>query len=928
MNRNVWIGIGVVVLLVGGWLGYRQWRAPGRAVGSLVPPGALLVLASNRLQDTVSARTLRTEISLRQIPIFNEARQRLDRFLYATADTATVLKFITGKNVRYSLHALSRNTLDLIFYVPIGPDDQSFLNRLTNPDPRQYRVLNHTFAGEKILDLVARGNEPVGSFILTDDVLVGSVSGILIENVAKRMHQPLKLSQPDPGSQIDADHGAGLSVRPEVLQSLFSNSGSLIRLFLPERLTLRFRPSASRSHLIGYAASEIGNRRDVAALFAGQTPRRVTHADLIPQTTATLYHIGISDAARFGRSMSGLLGSASSDFLRDRFSQIAPATSALYQALDADILLCRMESPTSTPRQVLVLSGRDARQLANAYQQIAYRAGAGVSAPPKTFLGHKILLLNVPELPASLFSSLFTGFPQSWITQHNSALVVANSEEAMQDYLQQVQRGAVWSADERQTDLLNSTLRPANFTAFVRMNRTPTTVSAAWPVAWQNLLNHQDPTDGTLANPVAGGNGPALANLENMAYQASYGNEKILSTIVLGRTTRRASQAVLNKVLLQKKTEFDAPLIAAPVVTGSLSAGGTQFYAQTEAVQFVLVPPEGDRIRQAPTDGPIRSNALAVDFLDNGRLQYLFMTDRTLYVADPGLARVNQSKPDAKEVSLLAIRLPNGLDPTFLVRPRGMRQRNIVALAAHQDGHVYALDRQRRAFVRLLAAPRKGPLLLPFQVINTPTGMDVLAVQPDGTVNYWRENGTQYPRFPARIERRTEEEPETKMVGPALLPLGQTGIQTITEEGQLLTLNTTGQITKRTQLFRPVRSGSFRLFPDEDQTNWLLLLTTDTEVAVLDQQGQRQFEVRALQSGPSSSGRNNVRYHRLGAGVELISVQSGRFTTLYDLNGRIVGDRPIPGDFPVALQFDERTNELYVLSGAQRAVQLFSIRLR
>jgi hypothetical protein len=309
------------------------------------------------------------------------------------------------------------------------------------------------------------------------------------------------------------------------------------------------------------------------------------------------------------------------------------------------------------------------------------------------------------------------------------------------------------------------------------------------------------------------------------------------------------------------------------------------------------------------------------------------MTDRTLYVADPGLARVNQSKPDAKEVSLLAIRLPNGLDPTFLIRPRGMRQRNIVALAAHQDGHVYALDRQRRAFVRLLAAPRKGPLLLPFQVINTPTGMDVLAVQPDGTVNYWRENGTQYPRFPARIERRTEEEPETKMAGPALLPPGRSGIQTITDEGQLLTLNTTGQITKRTQLFRPVRSGSFRLFPDEDQTNWLLLLTTDTEVAILDQQGQRQFEVRALQSGPSGPGpsgpgRNNVRYHRLGAGVELISVQSGRFTTLYDLNGRIVGDRPILGDFPVALQFDERTNELYVLSGAQRAVQLFSIRLR
>lgn len=913
MNKRVWIGIGVLVLLVGGWLGYQQWRPSGRSIGSLVPPGALLVMASNQLQDTIPARVLRNEISLRQIPIFNEARQRLDRFLYATADTATVLRFIRGKNVRYSLHALSRNTLDLIFYIPLEPDDQSFLNRLTNPDPQEYRVLNHTFAGEKILDLVSRGNEPVGSFILTDNVLIGSVSGILIENIAKRMHQPLKLAQPDPGSQIDADHQAGLSVKPKVLQPLFTNSGSLIRLFLPEELTLRFRPSSSRLHLIGYAASKLDNRQDVAALFASQTPRRITHAELIPQTTASLYHIGISDAARFGKSMSTLLGSASSDFLRDRFSQIEPVADALYQALDADILLCRMDASGTTSRQVLILNGRDARQLANAYQQIAFRAGARAPASPKTFLGHKILQLNVAELPASLFSSLFSGFPQSWITQHNSALVIANNEEAMQDYLQQVQRGAVWSTDERQSELLRSTLRPANFTAFARLNRTPTAVSSDWPLAWQNLLDHQDPTDGS----------PALANLENLAYQASYGNERILSTVVLGRTTRRASQAVRNKVLLQKKTEFNAPLIAAPIVTGSLSNGSAQFYAQNNAGQFVLVTPEGDKLVQDTTDGPIRSNALAVDFLDNGRLQYLFMTNRTLYVADPGQVRVRQSKRSRDKVNLLAIRLPKGLDPTFLVRPRGMQRRNLVALAAHEDGHIYALDRQSRSFIRLMAAPRKGPLLLPFQVIPTPSGMDILAVQPDGTINYWYENGQQHPHFPTRIERRTEEEPETKMAGPALLPPGQPGIQTITDEGQLITLNSNGLIAKRTQLFRPVRSGSFRLFPDEEQTNWLLLLTTDTEVTILDQAGQRRFDVRALQSG-----RNNVRYHRLGAGVELISVKSGGFTTLFDLNGRVVGDRPIPSDFPVALQFDERTNELYVLSGAQRAVQLFSIRLR
>jgi hypothetical protein len=908
MKRSVWIGIGALLLVIGGWLGYRQIYPSSRTVWSLMPSGQLLVLASDRLQDTISAQALRNQIALQQLPIFDEARQRLNRFLYAATDSATAIQFAKGKKIRYSLHSISRTTLDFIFYIPTTDVDQAFLNRLTNPDPRHYRILRHTFEGEKILDLVSRANEPVGSFILTDGFLVGSSSGILIENVAKRMHQSLRLPRAEPEFQVDADHWAGLSMRPEVLQSLFGNARSLVRLFLPEELNLQFRPSASQSHLIGYAADEIGDRQDVASLFSGQTPRRIQSSDLIPQTTATLYHIGISDAPRFGRSLSNLLNSASSDFLRERFDQIEPATETLYRSLGSDILLCRMESPSGARQQVMVLNATNIKDLSSAYQQAAYLAGAKAPAPLKTFLGHKTLLLDVPELPASLFSSLFTGFQRSWITQHGSSLIVANAEDAMQEYLLQIQRKAVWSTDERHVDLVKNTLRPANFTAFVRLNRvnsdrSQTLLTSTWPLAWQNLLD--DPEKAEQSS--------GFANLENIAYQASYGNEKILSTLVLGRTTRRASKAVLNRLLLQKKVEFNAPLISAPVVTGSLSDGSAQFYAQNNAGQFVLVTPEGDKIVQDTTDGPIRSNTLAVDFLDNGNLQYLFMTDRTLYIADPR----------KRSVHLNTIRLPAGIDPTYLTRPRGSMQRNWVALVAHQDGQIYALDRQRKAFIRIMAAPRKGHLLLPFQVIATRVGMEVLAMQPDGTLNRWRENGTQLPHYPARIERSTEDEKEIRFAGPALLPLGQSAIQTITEEGQLLTLHANGLIASKTQLYRPVRNGDFRLFPDEAQTNWLLLRTTDTEVTILDQQGQRRFDVRALQSG-----RNNVRYHRLGAGIELISVKSGGFTALYDLNGRIIGDRPIPSDFPIALQFDERTNELYILSGAKQAVQLFSIRLR
>jgi hypothetical protein len=900
MNKKIWIGLAVVIALIGGWLGYRHLFAAERTVGSLVPPGALLVIASDRLQDTTARQVQRTQISLRQIPVFDEARQRLDRFLYATADTATVLNFITGKDVHYSLHTITRNNLDFIFYIPLDGADDSFLRRLTNPDPRQYRVLNHTFSGQKILDLVSRSGDPIGSFILTDNFLIGSASGILTENVARNMNRLFPGTQPTPSFKTGTDLLAGLAVRPEVLESLFSNAGSLVKLFLPEQMNLLFRRSSSQSHLIGYAVDDIGARRDVAALFTGQTPRRIQAANLIPLSTATLYHIGISDATRFGRSLSRLLGSASSDFLKERFIQIEPATVPLYKSLGPDIMLCRMESPTGGLRQVLVLTSQNGKQLVTAYQQAAFLAGAAKPQAPRNFLGHKTLLLQVPELPASLFSNLFSGFSQSWITQHGSSLIVANSEETMLDYLQQIQRGATWASDERQLDLLRGTLRPANFTAFARLNRAETIIPASWPLGWQNLLDHPD---------------PALVNLENMAYQASYGNENILSTVVLGRTTRRASQALLNKLLLVKKTELDATLISAPVLTGSLSEGPAQFYAHTSTGQFWLVMPDGEKTAQQTIDGPIRSNTLAVDFLNNGRLQYLFMTDRTLYVTDPG-------QPDVRPER---IALPRGVNPTYLTRPRGSLQRNLAALVSHEDGHIYALDRQQKAFVRIMTSSKKAPLLPPFQVVPKPTGMHILAAQADGTLHFWQENGTELPHFPIRVERTKPDEPEVKFAGPALVTTGQTDtdIHTVTDEGQLIALKQTGMIAKRSQLYRPVRNGVFQLLPDVDQTDWLLLRNTDTEIAILDQQGRRRFEVRALLPGQS-----NVRYHRLGAGIELISVKSGNFTSLYYLNGKLACDRPIPSDFPVTLQFDERTNELFALSNARQSVLLYSIRIR
>ncbi|MBO0929698.1 hypothetical protein [Fibrella aquatilis] len=908
MPKNGWWIILALSALLAGGLGYGWYQQSRASVASFVPADALLVMDSHELLTNSDPAGL----SIQQLPLFSTAVQRLKRLLYSATDSTQAQALLAKKTIRYSVHPLTKTALDLIFCVPLdAPADGVFLQRLQQPDPNQFRLLSRQYAGQTIFELRDLRNQSYGSFLLYHDHLIGSPSALLLENVARHLNQFFRTSTGVTFPE-SADNLAHLYLNANVLGQFLADptaNASLLRTFLPQTLTLQFRRSASPTHWLGFATDPITNRQEVAGLFAGQTPHRIRNGALIPQRTATLYHLGISDPARFGQSLTALLRATNNTQLRTRIGRVASLLPGLYNALSGDVILCRSESSNTAIGQVLILEATDVKVLSQAIQRVAFQLGGGTTSAAKPiaarpnvarpYLGHQLLPLPVSELPATLFTNLFAGFSQTWMTQHGRCVVLANSEENLQNWIQQVNSHAVWATDERLSALLTQTLRPAHFTSFTRLPRSGSSFLGQWPAAWQNLL------------------GPApFDRVENLAYQATYGQDRILSTVVLGRTARQADTTVLGRVLLRKRIPFNASLIASPVVAGRLSDPTAQIWAQNSARQFVLLTTDKDKIVQDTTDGPIRSNVVAVDWRNNGQLQYLFMTDRSLYVADLGTKRVH----------LQRIALPAGLETSYLALLSGSRQQSsIVALMAHRDGSIYALDRQQQRLTKLGSAPGKVPLLLPFQVIDQQGQLAVLGLQTNGLLHFWtmasgRTTLTDSAHFPVRL---TASRDSVRFAGPALWLPASNQFATVTTEGELLTLGPTGGLISRKQLYRPLRDGTFRLFPDAEQTGYVLLRTTDADVAVLDAQGNRRFELRGLKPNQT-----HVQYHRLGAGVEVLAVKSGNFTTLYDLAGNRIGNRPIPSDFPVTLQYDDQSNELYIVSSIQKAVQLFSIRIR
>ncbi|RYF77761.1 MAG: hypothetical protein EOO39_03155 [Cytophagaceae bacterium] len=901
MKRPVWWLLGSAVLALLGWFGYQYWANAQQSIARYVPDDALLIIESRELQSGAAFNPTNPVqgLSIRQLPLFTAAANRLQRVIASGLDSTNAVRFLSRKNIRYSLHSVTRDALDFIFYIPVA-DNQQVIEQLQQPDPNRFRVLSRQYEGQTIYNLRDLTNQSYGFFLLYNQCLIGSPSGVLAENVARHLHKTISatgVTFPDSPENL-----ATLYVRAETLDQLVaakSSAWSLLRLFLPQAMTLQFRRSASPSHWIGFASDAVGNRQAIASLFTGQTPHRIRSGNLIPARIATLYHVGLSNTTRFGEALAHLINETDNRGLKERMERSSDLLPDFYAALSGDLLLCRYEATNALTSQIIVLESSDVRALSQSIQKVAYRFGANRAGAPRTFLGHQLLPLSVSELPATLLSNLFTGFPQTWITQHDRYVILGNSEAALQTYLTQLNSKAVWTTDRRLTQLLNQTLRPAHLTTFTQLNRSGMTVTQQWPASWQSLLG---------AVP--------FRQVENLAYQATYGADHILSTVILGRTTRQADTTILNKLLLRKRIPFNASLIATPVVVGRLSDPTAQIWAQNSARQFVLLTTAKDKIVQDTTDGPIRSNVIGVDWRNNGRLQYLFLTDRSLYIADLG----------NRTVQLQRINRPQGLETSLITRFSGSSQLpDVVALIAHKDGSIYGLDRRQQRLNRLFTSRKNAPLLLPFQVINQNQSAIVLGLQTDRWLNRWTDQGgkaglLQTPHFPVLLDFQGDS---TRFAGPALWLPTEDRIATITTSGVLLSLNANGLVTKRKQLYRPLRGGQFRLFPDAEQTGYVLLRTTDTDVAILNDQGNRQFELRNLR--PEET---HLQYHRLGNGVEVLAVKSGNFTTLYTMSGQRIGDRPIPSLFPVTLQYDAQLNELYIVSSIQKAVQLFTIRLQ
>lgn len=890
----------VVLGLGAGYAAWRYWVGNERSARAYIPTDALLVVESTELQNPPE-RTLPHQVQLADVPVLGAAADQLPPLTRALGDTALVNGFLKEKLITYSLHSEGRDQISFLTFVPVASGDGTFLEKLQNLVGNGVRSYRHTFENTVLTDVVDAQSKPLFSYFVYDNYLVFSRSSQLIEAVVRKIRRILNKDAWQGDETATISEGTQLFFQREQVQAFWSGvyatppgETSTIDL-LPARQAFRFRVNDIRTQVGAEATISSGKASPALAALADQQAGPIGCTRLVPARTAVFYHLSVSDAARLGDEIRQAEPSELYDIRQNLADRARVEVDSIYSYLTGEIAVCHLESSRlGRGGRLMLLKTTNPRACAD---WLDYQ-GAKIQLEDKLpryeeLVGSSLIRqINAPELPALWLGKLAMGFPKSsFFTTVGDYLLVGSDVQTLRTVLNDYATGNVWSRTARLQELLKSA-QPAQFTAIASVNRSWYGWTERFRPVWQPAVERSE---------------EALRRLNLLMWQSTFDGDNVKTRITGMKSGTESNPNLLRRLFLQKSVPLDQPLRAAPFVLKG--TGGTAVFGQTvdnQLVQLAGAPKDSLRVRLS---GPLLTAPMAVDYFGNGDIEHLLLTPNQYYLLDRNGLRyelfASNKFPD----------IPAGI---FSVLGYASADRQQLSLA-DAEGNLYVLNRPERSLRRVTRLPSDAHFIPPVQSVQLNKKPHLILVGETGTVNIVNGFGQPLKPFPIDLKTRFD--------GPVFLETGTRDsdllLQTVTAQGELLKLDLNGRVTERRQLFRADKATEFRLLLEKTGRDWLITSRTGNTLGIHDQQGRLLMQVE--NADPATT---TTEFYDFGADAKVLSVTTSKGTWLYNLRGQPLIEKPLVSRFPVVLQFAESYNKLFLYVTTDRAVEVWTVKIR
>ncbi|MFL5729849.1 MAG: hypothetical protein ACJ75J_10220, partial [Cytophagaceae bacterium] len=806
MKKALFI-ISCVLLPIAGFLAYSWWHERQKAdVFELVPASAVAVMETTEFYS--NWETMKNSgfwKNLQSFPLPLTLNGKMFFLDSAAGGNAQMKSFFHGKKVISSLHVISNQESEYIFYIPLEKEnDQQLIDKLL-ANTKTLKTEERAYGGITISEFSIAGQKKPFSVIRYRNLLIGSYAGYLLEDVIRIINQETRENF--------------LSSNPEVRSSAHAHSDTYIYISYKKISTLAFLLGDIQTHdflksldnfaghsVLDYKMGEgellldgfTYSKKDSTFLsvFAGQKPQKFLVKSYIPNNTGILYYYGFGDPARLNESLMKFWQIHDPSILEKRTRMNEESgidINELFPEFGNEAALCLVKPSRSFSGygRLLFIESENADKFflkLNKFVTIKKDGRTDTLLYEKQG-PHLIREMNIPELPSLLLGDMFIGFKECYYTKINNYIVFADQAQHLRELITNIDSENVWSKSPAISGFLDKHFSPTNISLLVNT-----------PLAWKHLMSSSSAgiRQSMQESP------EVLKKISPILFQFNIFQDKIYTNIVLSHDLNRPIRK--EQYAYEKESEVEVPEEISSCLYAALSAN-PEFLVQGKSNTIYKIGRSNIRWKDtlnASVDGKV----LYADLDKDGRKDFLLAAGNKIYALDTS----GKSLKGFPVVLADSVRL-EGLS---LVDYDGKGDYRIMTNDIH--GVLYLFDKRGGS----VGAPRPlERLTSPLRHVRVKNKDYMIALQRNGKLAVMNRKGEMYKGFPVTLDRSCSS--------PVFITEGadpeKTIIHVLTDEGMLVKINLMASVLDKLS-FTHEHGLNYQLLPDGQENSFMVSVQT------------------------------------------------------------------------------------------------------
>ncbi len=629
-----------LIILFSAYAYYRKIKQPIAPVLTAIPTDALMFAEFNNVMSLWNVNNTSNQIwqGLQKLPFFAKGMQDLS-FINKLIHSNAGIKSIVSTNKSYvSLHCLGNDSLAILYLINVTAafeedDIKTILNDAGIKDISQQKV-----EGRIVFSVKSGPGAMPYHYCIYKGVFMGSYAIQLIEKAIHQLNSNTSIA--DDENFIPLKTTAGKKVDANIYIN-YANMGKWLSIFINKEtksnilLLMDFGKWSEldmfvkNNQLLLNGYTSVGKTNpSYISIFEGEAAQEIQITNILPQNTLLFADVNYSNYATYHNKYKNYLKA------NDKLSEYEKTLSKLDLQLKLNLrdnfidwmgnefAVVVLQSESSFADNTFVICHANDTKLADSCLQVITKAsqqmGGDTVSPVKD---HNIRLTDMLK---TMLGGACPSFKECWYEVANDFVIFGASQQAITNYRNAFSSGEILAKSAEYAEYAANIPSKSNIYAYINLNLAANYL--------MNLMKAEH-------TPAFANTFPVLQGFQKLSFQLSAEDQRFYTTINFdfkGNDNIKPIEAPVQAQVIGSgsETALDAVMISRPYVVKNTSSNEKSIIAFDASNKMYLFGKDGKIKWNVLIDGNPKSDVYEVDYYKNNKIQYLFNTEKSIYLID------------------------------------------------------------------------------------------------------------------------------------------------------------------------------------------------------------------------------------------------------------------------------------------------------